>query len=101
MLIHNVFFWLKPETTAGEIADFEAGLASLLADSGVRAGYYGPPGATAPRPVVETTYSYGLVLIFDDAAAEARYQDAPVHVKFLQDHKPKFEKVVVYDVQGA
>jgi hypothetical protein len=67
----------------------------------VRTGYFGPPGETLARPVVETTYSYGLVLVFDDVAAEGRYQNTPVHVKFLNDHKPKFEKVVVYDVQSA
>lgn len=100
MLIHNVFFWLKPEVTAAEKSNFEAGLRSLTTDPGVRTGYFGPPGATAPRPVVETSYSYGLVLVFDDAAAEGRYQSAPVHVKFLDDHKPKFEKVVVYDVES-
>jgi hypothetical protein len=51
--------------------------------------------------VVETTYSYGLILVFDDVAAEGRYQNTPVHVKFLEDHKPMFERVVVYDVQSA
>lgn len=100
MLIHNVFFWLREGTTAAEVKEFEAGLRALTTDPGVRTGYFGPPGATAPRPVVETTYSYGLVLVFDDVAAEGRYQNAPVHVKFLQDHKPKFERVVVYDVQA-
>ena len=100
MLIHNVFFWLRPEVTAAERTVFEAALADLTKDPDVRAGYYGLPGATAPRPVVETGYDYGLVLVFDDVAAEARYQNTPVHVKFLEDHKPKFERVVVYDVQS-
>jgi hypothetical protein len=100
MLIHNVFFWLRKDLTTTDLQAFEQGLHSLTTDSGVRAGYFGPPGETLARPVVETSYSYGLVLVFDDAAAEGRYQNTPVHVKFLQDHKPKFDRVVVYDVQS-
>jgi len=100
MLIHNVFFWLKKDLAASELQEFEQALHALTTDPGVRAGYFGPPGQTLARPVVETTYSYGLVLVFDDVAAEGRYQNTPVHVKFLNDHKPKIEKVIVYDVQS-
>jgi hypothetical protein len=101
MLIHNVFFWLRKDLTPSDLQEFEKGLRALTTDPGVRTGYFGVPGKTLERPVVETTYSYGLILVFDDVAAEGRYQNTPVHVKFLEDHKPMFERVVVYDVQSA
>lgn len=100
MLIHNVFFWLKKDLSASDLQEFEQALQLLTEDPDVRAGYFGPPGKTLARPVVETSYSYGLVLVFDDVEAEGRYQNTPVHVKFLNDHKPKIDRVVVYDVQS-
>jgi hypothetical protein len=98
MHIHNVYFWLEDKTARQTLAAFELGLAALTRDPAVTAGYFGPP-ANTHRDVVENSYNYGLVLIFGDIAAHDRYQVGEVHQKFLADHRAKWKKVVVYDVE--
>ena len=71
---------------------------ALANDPVIRSGYYGKPANTA-RDVVENSYSYGLVFVFDDLAAHDRYQAGAVHLKFVDDHLSKWEKVVVYDIE--
>lgn len=100
MHIHNVYFWLKSGLNADEKTEFEAGLKSLCSESNTRSGYFGKPAATAHRDVVDGSYSYSLVLLFDDLAAHDRYQnESTVHDKFIEENLPKWERVVVYDVE--
>src|SRR5690606_36534709 len=48
-LIHNVFFWLKPNLSEAEKASFLKGVKSLAAISTVRKCYIGPPASTEAR----------------------------------------------------
>ena len=98
MHIHNVFFWLKDGLESQALDAFAKGLNSLANDPAVKSSHYGKP-ADVHRDVVETTYTYGLVLIFDDLAAHDRYLAGAVHLKFLEDNASKWERVVVYDIQ--
>ena len=100
MLLHNVYFWVKEEMSAGERRSLEQGLASLCGYELVRSGHYGVPAGTT-RDVVDRSYTYGLVLVFDDRAAQDAYQVSPTHQEFVQDHGDKWEKVVVYDLDVA
>ncbi|WP_235324415.1 Dabb family protein [Pedobacter lusitanus] len=56
-------------------------------------------GVPAPieRAVVDTTYTFSLVLFFEDLAAHDVYQVHPVHKAFLDEFRVLFEKVVIYD----
>lgn len=95
MHIHNVYFWLE----SGEAdAEFEAGLKLLSEDENVRNGYYGRPAST-DRDVVENSYTYGLVLAFDDLAGHDAYQAGANHMKFLDGNMRKWTKVIVYDIE--
>ncbi len=98
MHVHNVYFWLKDGLQSQALAAFEQGLKVLANDSNVKSGYFGKPADTH-RDVVENTYSYGLVFVFDDLAAHDRYQAGAVHLRFVEDHASKWEKVVVHDIQ--
>jgi hypothetical protein len=95
-----VYFWLNQEEDAGSILQFEEGLASLLEDPAVDSGYYGKPAETPPRPVIENSYSHGLVLVFADQAAHDRYQVGPVHKRFLLENNLKWTKLLVYDIEA-
>lgn len=99
MHIHNVYFWLKDDQDAKSIAEFEEGLAWLAADPYAKSGYFGKPADT-DRDVVETSYSYGLVLVFKDRAAHDKYQEGSAHMIFLDTNKEKWSKVVVYDIES-
>lgn len=96
-LIHSVFFWLKEDLSEADRAAFRAGVASLRAVSSVKNMYIGPVAPTEARGVVDNSYSIALLVHFADVAAQDAYQIDPIHLKFVEDHKDKWTKVVVYD----
>jgi hypothetical protein len=98
MHIHNVYFWLKQDLDREAITAFEQGLAELAKDPEIKSGYFGRPVGTQ-RDVVENSYDYGLVFAFEDLAAHDRYQVGAVHQKFVDAHRIKWVRVVVYDIQ--
>ena len=98
MHIHNVYFWLKPGLDDAALTSFEQGLDALTRDPAARGGHYGKPAVTA-RDVVDNSYTYGLVVVFDDLAAHDRYQAGGIHLEFVDAHSPKWERVVVYDIE--
>jgi hypothetical protein len=100
MLIHSVYFWLNEEEDIESVLQFEEGLASLFEDPAVESGYYGKPAGTPPRPVIEESYSYGLVLIFADQAAHDRYQVGPIHKRFLAENSVKWARLHVLDIEA-
>ena len=99
MLIHNVFFWLKDDLDEEALASFEQGLDALVHDPAAKGGHYGRPAPTPAREVVESSYSYGLILVFDDVDGHDRYQVGAVHKEFLAAHAAKWERVRVYDIE--
>jgi hypothetical protein len=96
MLTHCVFFWLKDGITAQERGLFEKGLASLMAISGVLQGTFGVPAST-DRPVIDRSYSYGLMVKFNDLAGHDAYQVDPLHEEFLENCSHLWKRVQVYD----
>ncbi|WP_207420789.1 Dabb family protein [Desertivirga brevis] len=98
MLTHHVLFWLKSDTTEEQKTAFRAGLESLSKVETIKSIYIGTP-APIDRPVVDTTYTFSLVIVFDDLAAHDVYQVHPVHKAFLDEFRVLFERVVIYDAQ--
>ena len=98
MLIHSVFFWLREDLTVQEQARFVEGLKTLQQIKHAEAVYVGTPSATAPRPVLDSSYDYGLTVLLEDVPAHDAYQADPIHAAFIEDCKPFWKKVQVYDV---
>ena len=98
MHLHNVYFWLKEGLSGEDLAAFERGLDTLVHDPAAKGGHYGKPAST-DRDVVESSYSYGLIVVFDDLAAHDRYQSGEAHLAFVAAHADKWTRVVVYDVE--
>jgi hypothetical protein len=98
MLSHHVLFWLKADTTEEQKAAFRKGLESLQKIETVTQFHVGTP-APIERAVVDTTYSYSLVLFFEDLAGHDVYQVHELHQAFLNEFRILFEKVVIYDAQ--
>ena len=98
MHIHNVYFWLKNNLDKEAFNAFEQGLETLTRDPVVKSGYFGKP-ANTDRDVVENSYSYGLVLVFNDLVAHDQYQAGAIHLKFVDDHLSKWARVVVHDIE--
>ena len=98
MFVHTVFFWLKPDLTADQRAKFEAGVKSLLTIPSVVHGSVGTPAST-DRPVIDRSYSFGLLTVFKDLAGHDVYQDHPTHLAFLSGCKELWTRVQVYDFE--
>lgn len=95
--IHSVFFWVNEGITEEQKADFaKNGLGALSAIESVHKMYVGPPAMTQ-REVVDNSYGFALICHFKDEAAHDAYQDDPIHLKFIEDYKHIWSKVVVYD----
>lgn len=97
MHIHNVYFWLNEDQTKADHQAFAHGLEQLVTDPNIAQSYFGPPADTH-RDVVENSYSFGLVVVFDDLAAHERYQVSDIHEQFLANHAHRWAKVSVFDV---
>ena len=96
MFIHTVFFWLRDDLSAAETAEFVDGVTSLTTIEGVRHGYVGTPAAT-DREIIDRSYSYALVVMFDDEAGHDAYQVAPVHDQFRERCARLWRQVRIYD----
>jgi Stress responsive A/B Barrel Domain. len=97
MIIHSVFFWLKPELSDAERAQFFAGLETLRGIAVVQSLHIGRPAPIAPRPVLDATYTAALSITFADVSAHDAYQVDPIHKAFLEQFRPWFAKVQIYD----
>lgn len=99
MLVHTVFFWLRPDLSAEQRAAFPGELKRLAAVGSVRQGHVGVPAATGKRPVIDSSYDVGLITIFASIADHDAYQADPVHLDFLARCKTWWTKVQIYDTE--
>ena len=97
MLFHNVYFWLKPELTAEQRAEFRRGVETLKGIQCVEKVSIGVPAATTRRPVIDHSYDVALVVQCRDVAAEAAYQVDPLHLAFVANCKHLWTRVQIYD----
>jgi hypothetical protein len=97
MLVHSVFFWLKPELDEAAVAAFRAGVESLQAVPNMEAIYIGTPSVT-DRPVIDRSYSVGLTVLFKGVEEHDAYQVDPIHRAFVDTYSSYWDHVVIYDV---
>ena len=99
MFVHHVFFWLKPDLNQEQQAAFEAGVTSLLSINTVKIGDVGKP-ATTDRPIIDRSYSYSLLLAFENLTDHDSYQVDPVHLKFVETCQQYWDRVQIYDSES-
>ena len=98
MFVHHVFFWLKESLQASEISKFEETVSTLTSISHVMAGDVGKPAQT-DRPVIDRSYSYSLLLQFENQEKHDQYQVDSTHLKFVETCSTFWEKVLIYDTE--
>lgn len=98
MLVHSVFFTLKEGLTDEQKAAFIDQVKTLGDIDTVKSIHIGTPAATPDRPVIQKNYDVGLTVIFDSIAEHDVYQDAQIHLDFIENNKDLWESVVIYDV---
>ncbi len=97
MLIHSVYFWLKPELTEAQRADFRRGVESLAGVKSADQVYVGVPAPVPSRPVLDASYAVALTVMFRNLAALDAYLTDPLHLAFLNTYRTYWTRVQIYD----
>lgn len=98
-IIHSVYFWLKEGITAEEEADFLNFFETLRKVPDIQTLEYGKPAATHPRPVVDNSFSYNLIVTFANMEAINVYENHPIHLAAIDKYQKYWTKVEVRDTQ--
>jgi hypothetical protein len=96
IFIHHVYFWLKNTDSKEDLDKLLKGLEKLSKISYIKMFHLGKPADTN-RDVIDTSYSVSWMLLFNNKDEEERYQKDPIHLKFVEECKELWTKVVVYD----
>jgi hypothetical protein len=94
--IHQVYFWLKEPGSQEGRKRFEEGLRALVKVETIQNYHLGVPAGTS-RDVIDATYTYSLLTVFNNREDQDIYQTHPIHLKFIEDCNDLWERVVVYD----
>jgi hypothetical protein len=94
--VHHVYFWLKKPVTREKRMKFENGLNELVTIETITGKHLGTPASTK-RGVIDSSYSYSLLLTFKSKEDQDIYQTHPTHLKFIDECGELWERVVVYD----
>jgi len=94
--VHAVYFYLVDDISDADRKAFEEALVTLSKVESIVDIKWGPPAGT-PREVVDNTYDYAFIPMFEDAAGHDAYQIAPIHRKFVDEFEHLFKEVKIYD----
>lgn len=97
MLAHSVFFSLADSSQASIDALIEACRTHLTDHPGVVFFGVGTLNKELTRPVNDQAFDVALHLVFDSKASHDAYQVAPRHLRFVEENKPKWEQVRIFD----
>ena len=96
-LAHNVFFTLTDASPAAQQKLIDGCHQYLKGHPGQ---VYFSAGTLVPdlaRPVNDRAFHVGLHLVFDSRQAHDAYQAHPRHVQFVEQNKPNWASVRVFD----
>jgi Stress responsive A/B Barrel Domain len=96
LFVHHVYFWLNNPDSADDLKKLLEGLQKLSKVKTIKMFHMGKPAGTN-RDVIDGSYSVSWLLLFDNRADQDSYQTDPIHLKFVDECKHLWKKVVVYD----
>ncbi len=97
MIAHMVYFTLK-DNSAEAIVKLLASCREYLTDHpGTKFFAAGTRTPDLTRDVNDQEFHVGLHVIFESRAAHDAYQVSPRHVQFIQENKPTWANVRVFD----
>jgi hypothetical protein len=97
MLIHSVYFWLRPDLSPSQRANFVAEVKRLSAVRTTEKLYVGAPASVPERSVTERSFDVALTIVFKDGPSHDAYQVDPIHLAFVEKNKASWTRVQVYD----
>ena len=92
---HSVYFWIAEGAKASVLADSCQRL--LPAIPGIVRFTVGVPAGTQ-RAAVDNSYGVALLIEFVDVLAHDTYQTHPDHQRFVDECRPLWSHVQIYDV---
>ena len=96
-LSHMVYFTLQ-DASASKVEELLAACAKYLSGHpGVVYYSAGTLNRDLARPVNDHGYDVVLNLVFESRAAHDAYQTEPRHLKFIEEQKPNWKQVRVFD----
>lgn len=96
-LAHHVFFTLNDNSSA-KIAELVAACKKYLTNHpGLESIDIGVLNPDLARPVNDRGYEVSLHTVFVDRAAHDAYQVEPRHIQFINEQKPNWKQVRVFD----
>jgi len=97
---HTVYFWLSNPDNQEDRTAFETSLKKFLDHSAyAKTNFIGTP-PRASRDVVDGSFTYSLIVTFESADAQQKYQDEVPHKLFIEESSHLWTKVIVYDSTG-
>jgi hypothetical protein len=97
MLAHSVFFSLHDPSEASIEALLAACRKYLDGHPGVVFFGAGTLNQELNRPVNDQAFDVALHVVFDSKASHDAYQVAPRHLRFIEENKPSWKQVRVFD----
>lgn len=94
--VHVVFFWLKQESSENKKRFLKELMKFVDNMDVIKSKHVGTP-ANTDREVIDSSYSFCLVAVFDSKKEHDIYQEHPLHKKFIENASDLWEKVLVYD----
>ncbi len=98
--VHQVYFWLKDPKNVEVRKKFEKGLAMMDTIPQIRESHIGIP-PKSEREVVDGSFTYSYLVIFDNKEDHDIYQKHEIHLKFIEENSELWERVQVYDAQDS
>lgn len=98
--VHMVFFWLKEPDNKAVKEKFTNSLIDFIKNSDdIKSYHLGTPADTY-RPIIDTSYTYCMIVTFPSIIEHNNYQNDPVHKEFLKNFKDRLKKVQIYDSES-
>jgi hypothetical protein len=96
--IHHVLFWAKNPGNEAEKAQLLAALKQLGTLPMIQIAHVGRPIVTEfDKGATDGSYTFSVVLVFENATKESEYLYHPLHKKFIDENKHLWGKVQVID----
>ena len=96
-LAHIVYFTLKDDSSVAQQALIEACHKYLKGHAGEVYFSAGTLVADLARPVNDRAFHVSLHVVFDSRKAQDEYQVHPRHTQFIEENKPNWAQVRVFD----
>ena len=97
MLAHNVFFSLKDASESARQRLIDACKKHLTPHEGIVSFACGTLAPDLNRAVNDRDFDVALHIVFRTKQDHDRYQEAPLHHRFVDENKENWKKVRVFD----